>query len=523
MPGLHPSFHARTQPDHLAMVIADTGETLTYRQLDDGSNQFAQLLRGRGLKPGDRIAVQMRNSTDFAKVYWGTTRSGLFVTLLSTHLKPAEAAYIINDCGAKLLVLSASLGETPCALAADRAALIPGVEAIFFADGEQLAGAEALDTAIAGMPAAPVADEISGFHMIYSSGTTGRPKGIVLPFTPGPIDEFNALEGGSAEMMKEFEPLVMFNAGPLYHGMPLSCMVAPQRLGGTNVTMRKFDAEGVLAAIERYKVNNAHFVPTMFVRMLALPEEVRAKYDLSSLIQVTHAAAPCPVEIKRRMIEWLGPKIFEYYASTEGVGVTGISSEEWLKKPGSVGKPAMGPIHICDEQGRVLGPDEPGAIYFEVPVGRKVDYLNDPEKAKSAEHPDHDNWFTVGDIGRLDADGYLFLTDRKDFMIISGGVNIYPQAIEDCLIVHPKVMDVAVIGVAHAEMGEEVKAIVQPKDWADAGPGLEAELRGWVSSRISKVTQPRSYEFVPDLPRLASGKLAKHELRKIYGNPVAVV
>ena len=523
MPGYHPSFHAKTQPDHLAMVIADTGETLTYRQLDEGSNRFAQLLRARGLQPGDRIAVQMRNSTDFSKVYWGATRCGLFVTMLSTHLKPTEAAYIINDCGAKLLVLSASLGETPRALAAECATLVPTVETIFFAHSEPLAGAEALDSAMAAMPAEPVADEISGFHMIYSSGTTGRPKGIVLPFTPGPIDEFNALEGGSAELMEPFKPLVMFNAGPLYHGMPLSCMVVPQRLGGTNVTMRKFDAEAVLAAIEKYRVNNAHFVPTMFVRMLALPEEVRSKYDLSSLIQVTHAAAPCPVEIKRRMIEWLGPKIFEYYASTEGVGVTGITSEEWLRKPGSVGKPSMGPIHICAEDGRELGPDEAGTIFFEVPAGRKVDYLNDPEKVKRAQHPEHVNWFTVGDIGRLDEDGYLFLTDRKDFMIISGGVNIYPQAIEDCLIVHPKVMDAAVIGVANAEYGEEVKAIVQPKVWADAGPGLEAELREWCAARISRVTCPRSYEFVEELPRIPSGKLAKHELRKVYGNAVGVV
>ncbi len=523
MPGHHPSCHAKSQPDHLAMVIADTGETLTYRQLDEGSNRIAQLLRSQGLKPGDRIAVMMRNSPDFAQVYWGTTRCGLFVTLLSTHLKPDEASYILGDCGAKLLVLSASLGETPRKLAAEREALIPSVKAIYYADDEPLTGAEPLAAAMAAMPPEPVRDEISGFHMIYSSGTTGRPKGIVLPFTPGPIDEFNVLEGGSAEMMKAFDPLVMFNAGPLYHGMPLSCMVVPQRLGGTNVTMRKFDAEGVLRAIEKYKVNNAQFVPTMFVRMLALPDEVRAKYDLSSLKQVTHAAAPCPVEIKRRMIEWLGPIIFEYYASTEGVGVTGITSEEWLRKPGSVGKPSMGPIHICAEDGAVLLPDQPGLIYFEVPEGRDVDYLNDPEKAKRARHPEHAGWFTVGDIGRLDADGYLFLTDRKDFMIISGGVNIYPQAVEDCLIVHPKVMDAAVIGVAHAAMGEEVRAIVQPKLWADAGPELEAELREWCAERISRVTQPRSYEFVEELPRIPSGKLAKHELRKIYGNPVAVV
>ncbi len=523
MPGHHPSFHARTNPDGLAMVLADTGESLTYRELDEESNRFAQLLRSLGLKPGDRIAVMMRNSPDFSQVYWGTTRCGLFVTLLSTHLKPAEAAYIIGDSGARVLVLSASLGETPRALAAGRAELIPTVEHIFHAGDEPIAGAKPLAEAMAAMPPSPVPDEISGFHMIYSSGTTGRPKGIVLPFTPGPIDEFNALEGGSAELMKEFDPLVMLNAGPLYHGMPLSCMVVPQRLGGTNVTMRKFDAEGVLAAIEKYKVNNAHFVPTMFVRMLALPEEVRRKYDLSSLKQVTHAAAPCPVGIKRQMIDWLGPIIFEYYASTEGVGVTGISSEEWLRKPGSVGKPAMGPIHICDEEGNVLPPDEAGLIYFEVPQGRDVSYLNDPEKARRARHPRHDNWFTVGDIGRLDADGYLFLTDRKDFMIISGGVNIYPQAIEDCLIMHPRVLDVAVIGVPDAEYGEQVKAVVQPRDWAEAGPELEAELRDWVSTRISKVTQPRSYEFVEELPRIPSGKLAKHELRKIYGNGVGVI
>ncbi|MBW8785959.1 MAG: AMP-binding protein, partial [Novosphingobium sp.] len=311
--------------------------------------------------------------------------------------------------------------------------------------------------------------------------------------------------------------------GPLYHGAPLSCMVCTQRLGGTFVTQRKFDAGGVLRAIEQWKVNNAQFVPTMFVRMLALPDEVRASYDLSSLKLAVHAAAPCPVEIKRRMIEWWGPILFEYYASTEGVGSTAITSEEWLKKPGSVGKSALGPIHICEEDGSELPPGESGIIYFETLPGRTVNYHNDPDKTKRAGHPEHPNWITVGDIGKLDEDGYLFLTDRKDFMIISGGVNIYPQAIEDCLIVHPKVLDAAVIGVANPDYGEEVKAIIQPKRWEDAGPGLEAELREWCATRISKVTQPRSYEFVEELPRIPSGKLAKHELRKLYGNSVAVI
>ena len=446
----------------------------------------------------------------------------MFDVLLSTHLKPDEASYILGDAGARLLILSASLGETPHVLAAERAARIPGVEAVFYADDEELPGAASLEAALAKQPAARVPDEISGFHLIYSSGTTGRPKGIVQPFTPGPIDESNALEG-PMPVYGELRPLVTLNVGPLYHGAPLSSMVNTHRNGGTFITQRKFDAEGVLQAIQDWKVNHCQFVPTMFVRMLALPESVRLRYDMSSLKFVLHAAAPCPVEIKRRMLEWWGPVIQEYYGSTEGVGATHISAEEWLKKPGSVGRTSLGPIHICDDDGAELPAGTSGLIYFEALPGRVVNYLNDPVKTRRASNPRHPNWMTVGDIGRMDEEGYLFLTDRKDFMIISGGVNIYPQAIEDCLIVHPKVLDVAVIGVADAEMGEQVKAVVQPKVWADAGPDLEAELRDWVSSRISKVTQPRSYEFVADLPRLPSGKLAKHELRKIYGNPVAVI
>lgn len=526
MPGYHPSCHARTTPDALALVVADTGETLTYRQLDEGSNRFAQLLRSLGLQPGDRVAVMLRNSPEFAQVYWGATRCGCFVTLLSTHLKPSEASYIVEDAGAKVLILSASIGETPRALARDHAELVPGVAKVYYAGdpaGEgAMEGAEPLSEALEAMPAKPVSDEISGFHMIYSSGTTGRPKGIVLPFTPGPIDEFNALEG-VMPIYHELDPLVSLNVGPLYHGAPLSGMVTAQRLGGLFVTQRKFDAEGVLAAIDRYKVGVAQFVPTMFVRMLALPDEVRAQYNVSSLRMAVHAAAPCPVEIKRRMIEWWGPIIFEYYGSTEGVGATAITSQEWLERPGSVGKSSLGPIHICDEEGRELPPGESGIVYFEAPGGRVVNYLNDAEKSRKATHPEHDNWFAVGDIGKLDEDGYLYLTDRKDFMIISGGVNIYPQAIEDCLIVHPQVLDVAVLGVSDPEFGEKVKAVVQPKDWADAGPALEQSLKDWCRERISPVTAPREYEFVKELPRLPSGKLAKHELRKLYGNSVAVV
>ncbi len=522
MPGHHPSCHARTKPDHPALIIADTGETLTYAELDAGSNRVAHLFRALGLKPGDRIAIMMRNCLEFPQVYWGATRCGLFVTLLSTHLKSDEASYILNDASAKALIVSASLGETVRALVAERTERIPQVASIFYAENEEIEGADSLRSALETMPSTPVLDEISGFHLLYSSGTTGRPKGIAAPFSPGPIDEHNMAEGAPA-MYEPFAPLVSMNAGPLYHAAPLSGMVITQRLGGTFVTLRKFAAEAVLAAIEQHQINHAQFVPTMFVRMLALSNDLRSRYDVTSLKFAVHAAAPCPVEIKRRMINWWGPILFEYYASSEGVGSTSITSEEWLAKPGSVGRASVGILHICDEDGSALPPNEAGVIYFEAPEGRFVNYLNDPEKTRKATHPDHANWFTVGDIGRLDEDGYLFLTDRKDFMIISGGVNIYPQAIEDCLIVHPKVADAAVIGVANADYGEEVKAIIEPKKWADTGPELEAELREWCESRISRVTQPRSYEFVRELPRIPSGKLAKHELRKIFGNPVAIV
>ena len=493
------------------MVVADTGATLSYAQLDAASNRFAQAMRAIGLRPGDRLAVMLRNGLLFPQIYWGAQRSGLMAVLLQSHLSADEAAWILNDSGARALVVAGGLGETPHALASDRA-LIPGVTHMFAADGTPLPGAISLAEAMAAQPAERVVGEISGFHMLYSSGTTGRPKGVAMPFEPGPIDRISTSEG-STRLYDLFDPLVTFNAGPLFHGAPLNAMLMTQRLGGTFVTLAKFDAEAALAAIEQHKVNHAQFVPTMFVRMLALPEETRAKYDLSSLRFVLHAAAPCPVPIKHAMIDWLGPIVHEYYASTEGVGATFITAQEWLERPGSVGKSSLGPIHICDDGGAELPAGEAGQIWFEALPGRFVRYLNDPAKTQAATHPSHANWFTVGDIGRLDAAGYLYLTDRKDFMVISGGVNIYPQAVEDCLIVHPAVLDVAVIGVPHPDYGEQVLAIVQPKDARADRAELEAELRGWCAGRISPVTAPRLYRFVDDLPRLASGKLAKHTLR----------
>jgi long-chain acyl-CoA synthetase len=513
---MHPFQHALIHPNRPAFVVADTGEQLNYRELDEGSNRVAQLLRSRGLVPGDKIGVMLRNSLEFPLLYWGAQRSGLFITLISTHLKPSEAAHILNDSGAKLWFTSTDVGETPVALSSQRAELISKVQAIFSTGKQLLPGASSLDSALATMPSTPVADQISGFYILYSSGTTGRPKGIVLPYQPGPIEEIGPGEG-STRIFEGYDPLIAFNAGPLYHGAPIGGMIAIHRLGGTAVTLRKFDALQTLKAIQDFKIVHAQFVPTMFVRLLGLPEDVRQSFDLSSLKFVIHAAAPCPVEIKRRMIEWLGPIVYEYYGASEHVGSTFITPQEWLRKPGSVGRAQQGAIHICGEDGHELPKGQAGRIFFETTPDRRFSYLDDSEKTAKARHPLHPDWLTVGDIGWMDNEGFLFLTDRADFMIISGGVNIYPQAVEDALIIHPKVFDAAVIGVPDPDYGEQVKAIVQPINWADAGEELSMSLIDWCRRKISSVSCPRSIEFVRELPRLASGKLAKHELRRLYG------
>jgi long-chain acyl-CoA synthetase len=513
---MHPHQHAASHPDKLAFVLADTGETLSYRELDEGSNRIAQLFRSLGLQPGDRVGVMLKNTREFPIIYWGAQRSGIFLALLSSHLKPAEAAYILNDSGAKAFISSTDVGNTPVELVAERDSLIPGVRDIFDIADQPFAGASALWAAMAEMPAEPIVDQTAGYHLLYSSGTTGRPKGIMHKFNPGPIEQLSPSDS-SVALYQRFDPLVTFNAGPVYHGAPLNTLLLTHRLGGTFVTLRKFDALQTLKAIQDFRVAAAQFVPTMFVRMLALREEVRQDFDLSSLKFILHAAAPCPIGIKQQMIDWLGPIIDEYYGATENIGSTYIRCQDWLRKKGSVGRAVQGPIHICDEDGNELPAGQAGVIYFEVAEGRGFNYLNDQDKTDKARHPVHHNWLAVGDIGYVDDEGYLFLTDRKDFTIISGGVNIYPQMIEDTLILHPKVLDVAVIGVPNTEYGEEVKAIVQPKEWAFSGIVLEEELDSWCRSQMSSVSCPKSYQFVQELPRLPSGKLAKHELRKLYG------
>ncbi|MEV3961633.1 acyl-CoA synthetase [Nocardia sp. NPDC050193] len=506
---MYPGAHVDSFPDKPAVIVAETGETLTYRELEDNSVRLARHLHAAGLRRGDHLALLSGNDPKVYEAYWAALRSGLYITAVNRHLSPAEIGYIVNDCGAKALIASAGLREAAEAIVEHT----PAVE-IRLAFGGPVEGYEGYEDALAAQRPQPLPDQPRGADMLYSSGTTGRPKGIKQPLSDQqvgdpPGDPYTAVFGPLYGFDTES---VYLSPAPLYHAAPLRFGGVVQALGGTLVVMERFDAEQALAAIERYRVTHSQWVPTMFVRMLKLDEAVRSRYDLSSLEVAVHAAAPCAVDVKRAMIEWWGPVLYEYYASTEANGATFIDSEQWLRKPGSVGPAGMGSIRVCGDDGAELPTGEIGTIYFErdeLPFA----YHNDPAKTEAAIHPDHPTWTTTGDIGYVDADGFLFLTDRKAFMIISGGVNIYPQEIEDALALHPAVLDVAVIGIPDEEMGESVKAVVQPAPGATRGPELAAELRDYLRERIAHYKVPRSIDFADELPRTPTGKLVKGKLR----------
>lgn len=503
---MHPRHHAATDPNKPATIMADTGETLTYGALEARANQGAQAFRRMGLKSGDAIAVWLPNGLDYYELFWAAQRAGLLFVPLAVTLTAEEAAYIIEDSGAKLVVVNGKIAHLADLSGHNAARRVWS--------GEPFAGAEEWARLRDAEPETPITDEAPGTYMVYSSGTTGRPKGIRPAMDEGPIDAPNILTMFVSHRYGWNGETVYLSPAPIYHTAPLAYTLSVHRLGGTVIMMRKFDPEGWLAAVEKHRATFSQMVPTMFHRLLRLPEEARRKYDLSSLREIVHAAAPCPVETKRAMIEWLGPIVSEYYAGSEGNGSTFITSEEWLKKPGSVGKAALGVLHVCGEDGAELAPGEPGTIYFE--GLRPFSYHNDPDKTTKAQHPAHAGWTTLGDVGYLDADGYLFLTDRKSFMIISGGVNIYPQEAENVLATHPRVADVAVIGVPDAEMGEAVKAVVQPLDWDDATPEFAEELVAWCRERLSHVKCPKSVDFERELPRAETGKLYKRLIRDRY-------
>ncbi|MEP2830171.1 AMP-binding protein [Parvibaculum sp.] len=509
---MHPSSHARTTPDKPAYIMAATGESVSFKELDERSNQLAHLFRDAGLKPGDSIAVFMDNNGRYYEICWAAQRAGLYYTCISSRLTASEVAYIIDDCNARMLFASAELSKVAEELLKD--GHMPARVERKFAVCGNIPGYEDFEAARAKFPTTPIADETAGTDMLYSSGTTGRPKGVKHPLTGGPIGEDTALEGLAMLLYGMDANSTYLSPAPLYHAAPLRWSMTVQRLGGTVVVMDHFDAEESLRLIEKYKVTHSQWVPTMFVRMLKMPEEVRAKYDVSSLKVAIHAAAPCPVPVKEQMIAWWGPVIYEYYAGSEGNGFTAINSEEWLAHKGSVGKPLNAVAHICDEEGNELPVGESGTIYFE--SESQFEYHNDPKKTKEARHPQHATWSTLGDIGRVDEEGYLYLTDRKAFMIISGGVNIYPQEAENILVMHPSVADVAVIGVPNEDFGEEVKAVVQPISWSDVGPALEAELMEFCKKHLSAIKCPRSIDFEEELPRHPTGKLYKRLIRDRY-------
>jgi long-chain acyl-CoA synthetase len=491
--------------------MAGTGTVVTYAELDDRSNRLAQLFFDAGLRFGDHIAVLMENRVEYFEPCWAAQRSGLFFTCINSHFNADEVAYILDDCDAQALVVSDTLAD----VAAELVDKMPQVRIRLMVGDNVVHGYEPYAPARDRYPAVALDEELEGTRMLYSSGTTGRPKGVKYKITRQRVGEQPVEMGMMTAVWGMDGNAVYLSPAPLYHSAPLFYSMSTMRLGGTVITMEHFDPEETLALIEKYRVTHAQFVPTMFVRMLKLPDAVRNKYDLSSLKVVLHAAAPCSVETKRKMIDWWGPIIDEYYAATEGTGATYINSPDWLAHPGSVGRSMLGPIHILDEAGAEQPPGEVGTVWFEPPPNRPgFEYHKD--EAKTRDSFNDQGWSTVGDMGYLDADGYLFLTDRRTFMIVSGGVNIYPQEAENLLIDHPKVYDVAVFGIPDPEMGERVHAVVQPTVWDDAGPDLERELLAYCREHLSHYKCPQAVDFDPELPREQTGKLYKRLLRDRY-------
>ena len=376
---MHPAIHAQTTPDKPAIIMAGSGETLTYLELEKRSNQGAQLLRKLGLNPGDAIALFMENNLRYLEICWAAQRAGLYFTCISSRLTAGEVEYIVRDCGAKLLIASAGLAK----VAAELPSFLPDVK--FFMVGGVVDGYASYEAAAGAMPITRIADETAGTDMLYSSGTTGRPKGVRVPLTGAAIDTPTPLLMLVAALFAFNEHTIYLSPAPLYHAAPLRYCMAVQRAGGTVIVMEHFDPEAALALIEKYRASASQWVPTMFVRMLKLPEEVRMKYDLSSMKAAIHAAAPCPVEVKRRMIEWWGPVLHEYYAGTEGNGFCYVNSADWLAHPGTVGKSLLGEIHICDDSGNEVAIGEEGVVYFA--SATEFRYHNDEEKTRASRHP----------------------------------------------------------------------------------------------------------------------------------------
>lgn len=495
-------------PNSIAYVMANAETQVSYGELESVSNQIAHLFRDLGLVRGDAIALCLENHKAFFQICWAAYRTGLYFTAISYRLQADEVEYIVNDCGAKMLITSIHLNDTFDRLK-DSLANNP---ACYMLDGT-VPGAESFEEAIRDKPTHPVTDESYGQSLLYSSGTTGRPKGVKKPMVEIPWGEEDPVSSSRRTRYEFDEKTIYLSPAPLYHAAPLGFTMNVLRYGGRCIVMEQYDSQRALELIQNHHVTHSQWVPTMFVRMLKLPIDARSHYKLDSHKIAIHAAAPCPVAVKEQMIDWWGPIIYEYYAGTEGNGSTTITSEEWLAHKGSVGR-ASGEckIHIIDDEGNEMPIGETGGVYFE--GGGKFEYLHDEEKTNAS--LSSEGWSTLGDIGHLDEEGYLYLTDRKSFMIISGGVNIYPQEAENALITHPALIDVAVFGIPNTEFGEEVKAVVQPVDFESAGPELASELIAYARSKISHIKCPKSIDFMKELPRHPTGKLYKRLLKDKY-------
>ena len=506
----HLSVTARETPAKPAYIMANSGDVITYGELDARSNQIAQLFRLCGLKKGDHIAIMLVNCPEFLQIVSAAMRTGLIFTPISTHLKGDETAYILKNSGAKLLVASASLADTAATLANKSL----DVQRFYMVGGIR-EGFESWEEAIDSMPADAVGDQTMGVPMLYSSGTTGQPKGV---FVPPRTEQFDAPGDLTRLLAPAFgfgSETIYLSPAPLYHAAPLHYNLMVLETGGTSIVMEKFDPERALALIEQHQVTHSQWVPIMFVRMLKLAASVRAQYELSSMQVAIHAAAPCPIDVKEQMIEWWGPVMVEYYSSSEAAGFTIIDSATWLTHKGSVGKPLFGVPHIVDDAGVELAPGEIGTVYFS-DLQNKFEYYDEP--GKTAEAYNDKGWSTCGDMGYLDEEGFLYLTDRKNFTIITGGVNVYPAEIENLLIGHDKVADVAVFGVPDDEFGEVVQAVVQPANWVDASDETAFELLAWLRERLSSIKVPKNLDFNEQLLRMDNGKLYKRHLMEAYRN-----
>jgi long-chain acyl-CoA synthetase len=510
---MYPGVHAAQAPERPAVIMLGSGSRLTFGELEENSRRLARRLLDQGFRRGDVIALLSGNDPRVFEVYWAAQRTGLYVTAINEHLSPDEIRYILEDSGAQALFLGPEVGADVTGLGAHGR-----VRYAVAMDSAPEDGGPWHDYAgeLAAGSTAVLEDPPRGGDMLYSSGTTGRPKGVRPPLPDRQVDEpGDSMVAVFGDRIGLGADTVFLSPAPLYHAAPLCLCATVQALGGTVVIMEKFDAEAALAVIEQYGVTHSQWVPTMFVRMLKLPPEVRDRYDVSSLRVAVHAAAPCPGDVKQQMLDWWGPILQEYYSSTEVAGMTWVDPQEWLSHPGTVGRSILGVIHVCDDDGRELPAGGVGTVYFERDA-RPFEYHNDPEKTRAAEHPEHPTWTTVGDIGYVDEDGYLYLTDRAAFMIISGGVNIYPQEIEDALTLHPAVADVAVIGIPDPEMGEQVKAVIEVAPGHEPGEELAATLIAYARTRLAGYKVPHSLDFVEQLPRTPTGKLVKGPLRDRY-------